>query len=229
MLIFPSFSTFFQKNTKIPLSEKKLKFDASNSRIHIQKLNSLKTFKARSKMSYSNATTTPMPFFMKALVNLAKENQVSNKDFKAKMSRKASRVKQLQLERKLADKMDKELTKLEKIADKEQSKQAKANAKQAKEDAKQAKLQAKADAKQAKEDAKQAKLQAKQAKENAKQAKTEAKQTKVADKVTNPDTTKKSKLKIKVKSTANQENSREDIIQTICEQLGHGNNTTITA
>jgi len=57
----------------------------------------------------SSVTYTP-PAFLKALGNLAKENHVSNKEFKAKLAHKANRVKQIQRQRKIADQMDKEPT-----------------------------------------------------------------------------------------------------------------------
>ena len=103
------------------------------------------------------SATYTTPKFMSSLAMLAKENRVSNKEVKAKMAAKLQRAKDIQRQRTLAIKMDKELTKLEQIA--------------AKEEAKQAKMEAK-------EQAKQAKEQAKQAKEQAKQAKMEAKHTK---------------------------------------------------
>ncbi len=84
------------------------------------------------------------PTFLKALGNLAKENQVSNKEFKAKLAAKANRVKQLQRQRKIADQMDKELTKLEQKATKEQAKIAE---KQAKQETKIAEKQAKQETK----------------------------------------------------------------------------------
>ena len=71
------------------------------------------------------------PSFLKALAPLAKENQVSNKVYKAKLAAKAKRVKEIEQTRKIADKMDKELTKLEKIAEKEAIKQAKIAEKEA--------------------------------------------------------------------------------------------------
>jgi len=90
-----------------------------------------------------SSVTYTTPAFLKALGNLAKENQVSNKEFKAKLAHKANRVKQLQCQRKIADQMDKELTKLEKNAANEQAKQDKMDAKQAKIDEKEAKKQVK--------------------------------------------------------------------------------------
>ena len=79
------------------------------------------------------------PSFLKALAPLAKENQVSNKVYKAKQAAKAKRVKEIEQTRKIADKMDKELTKLEKVAEKEAVKQAKIAEKEAKIAAKEAK------------------------------------------------------------------------------------------
>ena len=129
------------------------------------------------------------PTFLKALGNLAKENQVSNKEFKAKLAHKANRVKQLQRQRKIADQMDKELTKLEKNAAKEQAKQDKMDAKQAKiaeketkKQAKEAKIAAKIAEKEAKKQAKEAKKQAKEAKIAANEAKKQTKETKIAEK-----------------------------------------------
>jgi len=145
---------------------------------------------------------------MTSLAKLAKENMVTNKDVKAKKAAKIQRIKDIQRNRTIATKMDKELTKLEQIADKEEAKQAKALAK---EEAKQAKLEAKQsakeEAKQAKEEAKEETKQAKalakeEAKEEAKQAKLEAKR--------------------QAKTQEQQQYSRQDIIQTICEKLGHG-------
>ena len=150
-----------------------------------------------------SSTIHTTPAFLKALGNLAKENQVSNKEFKAKLAAKANRVKQLQRQRKIADQMDKKLTKLEQKAAKEQ---AKMDAKQAKEDAKQAKVQAKEDAK----IAKQAKMEAKA------QVKAEAKaQEKAEEKVQEK---KKTKKAIK---TVEHNNDRQDIIQILCEKMGH--------
>jgi len=158
------------------------------------------------------SATYTTPKFMSSLAMLAKENRVSNKEVKAKMAAKLQRAKDIQRQRTLAIKMDKELTKLEQIAAKEEAKQAKMEAKeqakQAKEQAKQAKMEAKQtkmEAKQAKEQAKQAKEQAKQAKEQAKQAKMEAKHTKQS----------------KTKTQAGN-NDRPDIIRSICEKLGAG-------
>ena len=48
-----------------------------------------------------SSVTYTTPAFLKALGNLAKENQVSNKEFKAKLAHKANRVKQLQRQRPL--------------------------------------------------------------------------------------------------------------------------------
>jgi len=171
-----------------------------------------------------SSTIHTTPAFLKALGNLAKENQVSNKEFKAKLAAKANRVKQLQRQRKIADQMDKKLTKLEQKAAKEQAKmdakQAKEDAKQAKEDAKQAKVQAKEDAK----IAKQAKMEAKEDAKIAKQAKMEAKaqvkaeakaQEKAEEKVQEK---KKTKKAIK---TVEHNNDRQDIIQILCEKMGH--------
>ena len=79
-------------------------------------------------MSAINST----PQFMKSLGALAKENRMSMKDTKAKKSAKAQRAKDIQRTHKIAAKMDKELTKLENIANKEAEKQAKEDAKQAK-------------------------------------------------------------------------------------------------
>ena len=157
-----------------------------------------------------SATTFTTPKFMMSLAKLAKENRVSNKDVKAKKQAKADRVKELNRQRKIADQMDKELTKLENIANKEAAKQAKI---QEKEDAKQAKIQAKADAKQAKiqakEDAKQAKIQEKAL----------AKEVKTQEKAQEKAQVKKTKKAIKVV----ERNDRQDIIQTLCEKLGHTN------
>ena len=143
-----------------------------------------------------SSTIHTTPAFLKALGNLAKENQVSNKEFKAKLAAKANRVKQLQRQRKIADQMDKKLTKLEQKAAKEQAKM----------DAKQAKVQAKEDAK----IAKQAKMEAKA------QVKAEAKaQEKAEEKVQEK---KKTKKAIK---TVEHNNDRQDIIQILCEKMGH--------
>ena len=103
------------------------------------------------------SATYTTPKFMSSLARLAKENRVSNKEVKAKMATKLQRAKDIQRQRTLAIKMDKELTKLEQIA--------------AKEEAKQAKMEAKEQAKQAKEQAKQAKMEAKQTKMEAKHTK----------------------------------------------------------
>ena len=157
-----------------------------------------------------SSTIHTTPAFLKALGNLAKENQVSNKEFKAKLAAKANRVKQLQRQRKIADQMDKKLTKLEQKAAKEQAKM----------DAKQAKVQAKEDAK----IAKQAKMEAKEDAKIAKQAKMEAKaqvkaeakaQEKAEEKVQEK---KKTKKAIK---TVEHNNDRQDIIQILCEKMGH--------
>ena len=108
------------------------------------------------------SATYTTPKFMSSLARLAKENRVSNKEVKAKMAAKLQRAKDIQRQRTLAIKMDKELTKLEQIAAKEEAKQAKMEAKQAKEQAKQAKMEAK----QAKMEAKQAKMEAKHTKQS---------------------------------------------------------------
>jgi len=161
------------------------------------------------------SATYTTPKFMSSLAMLAKENRVSNKEVKAKMAAKLQRAKDIQRQRTLAIKMDKELTKLEQIAAKEEAKQAKMEAKQTKMEAKQAKeqaKQAKMEAKQTKMEAKQAKEQAKQAKEQAKQAKEQAKQAKMEAKHT-----KQSKTKTQAGN-----NDRPDIIRSICEKLGAG-------
>jgi len=101
------------------------------------------------------SATYTTPKFMSSLARLAKENRVSNKEVKAKMAAKLQRAKDIQRQRTLAIKMDKELTKLEQIAAKEEAKQAKMEAKQAKEQAKQAKMEAK-----------QAKMEAKHTKQS---------------------------------------------------------------
>ena len=75
-----------------------------------------------------SATTFTTPKFMNSLAKIAMENRVSNKDVKAKKQAKADRVKAINRQRKIADQMDKELTKLEKIANKEAEKQAKGDA-----------------------------------------------------------------------------------------------------
>ena len=124
-----------------------------------------------------SSVTYTTPAFLKALGNLAKENQVSNKEFKAKLAHKANRVKQLQCQRKIADQMDKELTKLEKNAAKEQAKQDKMDAKQAKIAEKETKKQAK-----------EAKIAEKEAKKQAKEAKIAEKEAKKQARVVTTDT-----------------------------------------
>ena len=150
-----------------------------------------------------SATTFTTPKFMMSLAKLAKENRVSNKDVKAKKQAKADRVKELNRQRKIADQMDKELTKLENIANKEAAKQAKI---QEKEDAKQAKIQEKALAKETR------------AQEKA-QEKALAKEVKTQEKAQEKAQVKKTKKAIKVV----ERNDRQDIIQTLCEKLGHTN------
>ena len=145
------------------------------------------------------------PAFLKALGNLAKENQVSNKEFKAKLAHKAERIKQLQRQRKIAEKMDKELTKLEKNAAKEQAKQAKIAEKEAK------------------KQAKEAKLAEKQAKKLARAVTTdtdsdESVHTDVEKVVVAEKTVKKTVAKKQSKAKA-ENNDRTDIIRSICEQL----------
>ena len=159
------------------------------------------------------------PAFLKALGNLAKENQVSNKEFKAKLAHKAERIKQLQRQRKIAEKMDKELTKLEKNAAKEQAKQAKIAEKEAKKQAKEAKLAEK----QAKKQAKEAKLAEKQAKKLARAVTTdtdsdESVHNDVEKVVVAEKTVKKTVAKKQSKAKA-ENNDRTDIIRSICEQL----------
>ena len=78
------------------------------------------------------SATYTTPKFMSSLARLAKENRVSNKEVKAKMAAKLQRAKDIQRQRTLAIKMDKELTKLEQIAAKEEAKQAKMEAKHTK-------------------------------------------------------------------------------------------------
>ena len=145
------------------------------------------------------------PAFLKALGNLAKENQVSNKEFKAKLAHKAERIKQLQRQRKIAEKMDKELTKLEKNAAKEQAKQAKIAEKEAK------------------KQAKEAKLAEKQAKKLARAVTTdtdsdESVHNDVEKVVVAEKTVKKTVAKKQSKAKA-ENNDRTDIIRSICEQL----------
>ena len=68
------------------------------------------------------SATYSTPKFMASLAKLAKENRVSNKEVNAKKAAKANRAKDIQRQNKIAAKMDKELTKLEKIAAKEEAK-----------------------------------------------------------------------------------------------------------
>ena len=111
----------------------------------------------------SAITTTPK--FMQSLCALAKENRMSKKSVAAKKAAKALRVKELERNRKVAENMNKELTKLENAAKKEAAKQSKIDAKNAKiaakEEAKNAKIAAKEAAKQSKIDAKEAAKNAK--------------------------------------------------------------------
>ena len=171
------------------------------------------------------SATFTTPKFMNSLATLAMENRVSNKDVRAKKQAKAQRVKAIHRQRKIADQMDKELTKLENIANKEAAKQAKI---QEKEDAKQAKIQEKALAKETKAQekalAKEAKAQEKahekaQEKALAKEAKAQekalAKEAKAQEKAQEKKTKKATKVV--------ERNDRQDIIQTLCEKLGHTN------
>ena len=169
------------------------------------------------------------PTFLKALGNLAKENQVSNKEFKAKIAHKAERVKQLQRQRKIAEKMDKELTKLEKNAAKEQAKQAKI-------DAKEAKKQAKIAEKEAKKQTKEAKIAEKEAKKQARVVTTdtdsdESFHNHVEKVVVAPEKTVKKTVAKKQSNAKAENNDRMDIISSICEQLDaahiHENHTVI--
>ena len=142
------------------------------------------------------SVTYTIPKFMTSLAQLAKENRVTSKEVKAKKASKLQRAKDIQLQRALAAKMDKELTKLQQIAAKEEAKQAKL---QAKEEAKQAKAEAMEQAKQAKLDAKaeakQAKLEAKaEAKQAKAEAKAEAKQAKVEAKLMAKEEAKQAKV-----------------------------------
>ena len=218
-----------------------------NFSLHILS-NPIQTYQFQKFTTMSATFTTPK--FMNSLAKLAKENRVSNKDVKAKKQAKkqakAQRVKDIQRQHKIAAQMDKELTKLEKIADKEADKQAKI---QAKEDAKQAKIQAKVEAKeekaQEKEDAKQEKAHEKalakvaKAQEKAHE-KALAKEAKAQEKAHEKAVAKEAKAQEKAvaKKTNTQEkktkkaikvverNDRQDIIQTLCEKLGHGNVNT---
>ena len=196
-----------------------------------------------------SSVTYTTPAFLKALGNLAKENQVSNKEFKAKLAHKANRVKQLQCQRKIADQMDKELTKLEKNAANEQAKQDKMDAKQAKiaekETKKQAK-EAKIAEKEAKKQAKEAKIAEKEAKKQArvvttdtdsddnvededvavktvvKKAAKQSKQVKESKQAKDDEkaAAKQSKQTKKSEKSKAEKNDRADIIRSICEQLG---------
>ena len=172
------------------------------------------------------------PSFLKALAPLAKENQVSNKVYKAKLAAKAKRVKEIEQTRKIADKMDKELTKLEKIAEKEAVKQAKIAAKEAKKAnvvSKEEKIAAKAAAKEA---AKQEKIAAKAAaKEAAKVVVVEQpKEVVVVEEVVveQPKEAVKKAAKKQTKKQPKQETiDRVDIIRTICEKLGNNESTAV--
>ena len=148
-----------------------------------------------------SSVTYTTPAFLKALGNLAKENQVSNKEFKAKLAHKANRVKQLQRQRKIADQMDKELTKLEKNA------AAKEQAKQDKMDAKQAKIAEKETKKQAKE----AKIAEKEAK---KQARVVTTDTDSDDNVEDEDVA----VKTVVKKAAKQSKQVNDVEKAAAKQ-----------
>ena len=143
------------------------------------------------------------PAFLKALGNLAKENQVSNKEFKAKLAHKAERVKQLQRQRKIAEKMDKELTKLEKNAAKEQAKQARIDEKEAKKQARVVTTDTDSD---------------------------ESVHNHVEKVVVAEKTVKKTVAK-KQSNVKAENNDRADIIRSICEQLDaahiHENHTVI--
>ena len=159
-----------------------------------------------------SSVTYTTPTFLKALGNLAKENQASNKEFKSKLAAKANRVKQLQRQRKIADQMDKELTKLEQKAAKEQANIAE---KQAKKEAKIAEKQAKKEARvvttdtDSDENVEEVVVDVKPA---------EKKATKKAKLAKEEVQEKKSKKAIKA---IEHNNDRQDIIQILCEKMGH--------
>jgi len=176
-----------------------------------------------------SSVTYTTPAFLKALGNLAKENQVSNKEFKAKLAHKANHVKQLQRQRKIADQMDQELTKLDKNAAKEQAKQDKMDAKQAKiaeKEAKKQTKQAKIAEKEAKKQAKQAKIAEKEAKKQARVVTTDTdsdenvEHNDVAVKTVVKKAAKQTKQSNESKESKAKKNDRADIIRSLCEEFG---------